>query len=121
AAHDPDLPVLCQPGTVMARVASEHGLAVRFEAFADRAYTSKGLLVPRSEPGAVVTDADEVVSRTLRIATHGSVESHDGAHVELTGIHAVCVHSDTAGAVDLARRIRVALEDAGVGLAGLGA
>ena len=48
------LPVLCQPGSVLARMAAAAGLTVVGEGFADRGYRADGTLVPRSAPGALV-------------------------------------------------------------------
>ena len=45
------------------------------EAFADRGYRADGTLVLRSEPGALVTDADEVAARVVRLADEGVVAS----------------------------------------------
>ena len=47
------------------------GLRAVTEAFADRGYRADGTLVPRSEPGALVTDADEVAARVVRLARRG--------------------------------------------------
>src|SRR4051812_39886087 len=59
------LPVLGLPGSQLLSVAEELGLAPVREAFADRAYTPEGTLVPRREPNAVVEDADAVVRRSV--------------------------------------------------------
>ena len=42
--------------------ARRHGLRAVSEAFADRAYRQDGSLGPRSEPGAVIDDAHQVVN-----------------------------------------------------------
>ncbi len=109
------LPVLGLPGSAWLRLAEEAGLTPRREAFADRAYTPEATLQPRREPGAVLHDADAVAARVLRLVTEGVVEAVDGTDVE---VHAdsVCVHGDSPGAVEMARAVRRALEDAGVGL-----
>ena len=86
------------------------------EAFADRAYTPDGRLVPRSEPGAVHTDRDAVVRQALSIVRDGVVTASDGARVAVRA-QSLCLHGDTPGAVDLARAVRAALEEAGVTLA----
>ncbi len=107
------LPVLTLPGSVLALRARAAGVEVVAEAFADRAYTGAGRLVPRSHDGAVVTDPAQVVARVLRLEREGVLESADG--VDLTvAARSVCLHSDTDGAVDLARRVRQALWAAGV-------
>ncbi|HEV3498585.1 MAG TPA: LamB/YcsF family protein, partial [Actinomycetes bacterium] len=80
-----------------------------------RAYTAEGRLVSRREPGAVLHDPQLVAARAVRMATEHRVESVDGSQVEVD-VRSLCVHGDTPGAVDLARRVRAALEDAGVTL-----
>ena len=98
--YDPALPVLCLPGSALARRAAAAGLRVVAEGYADRAYRPDGTLVPRGEPGAVITEPAAVIAQALRLATGGTVES-------------LCLHGDTPGAVDLARQVRSALLDAG--------
>lgn len=91
-------PLLGLPGAVSLDLAAAAGLPVVHEGFADRAYTADGRLVPRSEPGAVLHDADAVAAQAVRLL--GTADS-------------VCVHSDSPGALDLARAVRAALEAAG--------
>ncbi|MFJ3163737.1 LamB/YcsF family protein [Streptomyces kanasensis] len=110
---DGGLPLLCLPGSALHRSAGEVGLPVVAEAFADRAYTAEGTLVPRTEEGAVLHDPAEVVERSVAIARSGTVTSHGGRPVPVRA-RSLCVHGDTTGAVELARRVRAALEDAGV-------
>ncbi len=107
------LPVLTLPGCVLATEAAGRGIPVVAEAFADRAYTRTGRLVPRSLSGAVITDETEVVARVVRIATQSVVRSVDGVDVAVRA-RSVCLHSDTPGAARAAARVRRALRDAGV-------
>ncbi|MET8567611.1 5-oxoprolinase subunit PxpA [Streptomyces sp. NPDC004783] len=111
--YDPGLPVLGLPGSVWLRTARAAGLTPVHEAFADRAYTSEGTLVPRREPGAVLHDPEVIVRRCLRMVTEGVVEAVDGSDVALS-VRSLCVHGDTAGAVAIARRLREELERAGL-------
>ena len=85
------------------------------EAFADRGYTSSATLVPRSQPGALITEADEVAKRVLRMITDGVVQSVDGSDVDVAA-QSVCVHGDSPDAVGMARRIREAILDRGITL-----
>lgn len=105
---DPDLPLLCQSGTEVWRLAAEHGIRTVAEAFLDRAYTAEGLLVPRSEPGAVLTDPKEAARRAVDMVRDGEVRALDGTPVPLR-TDALLVHCDTAGAVEIARAVRHAL------------
>jgi UPF0271 protein len=115
-AYDRSLPVLGLPGSSLLRAAGAAGLRAVEEGFADRGYTPEGTLVPRRSPGALVSDPAVVAERAVRMATDGLVTAADGTAVEVT-VASVCVHGDTPGAVELARRVRAALEDAGLRIA----
>ncbi|MFI7018863.1 LamB/YcsF family protein [Streptomyces sp. NPDC050164] len=110
---DATLPVLGLPGSRLLELAGKAGLPVVTEAFADRAYTDAGTLVPRTVEGAVVTDPDTVVERSLSLARSGEVVSHSGTRIEVRA-RSLCLHGDTPGAVELARRVRERLEASGV-------
>jgi 5-oxoprolinase (ATP-hydrolysing) subunit A len=111
--YDPTLPVLGLPGSEWLRQAESVGLTPVREAFADRAYTPEGTLVSRRLPGAVVHDADEVAERCVRMAREGTVVAVDGSEVSVAP-QSLCVHGDTTGAVEIARRVRDGLVEAGL-------
>lgn len=112
---DPALPVVGLPGSVFLEAAERAGTATVPEAFADRAYTAEGRLLSRRSPGAVVHDAALAARRCVSMVTEGVVDSVDGTPVTVRPA-SLCVHSDTAGAVTIARGVRRALEEAGVEL-----
>jgi UPF0271 protein len=95
-----DLPVLGLPGSVLLRLAEARGRVVVPEGFPDRGYTSDGRLVPRSEPGALVSDPDRVARNAVALASAGTLRT-------------VCVHGDSPGAVATANAVRQALVGAG--------
>lgn len=113
---DASLAVLGLPGSRWLALAAEAGLETVTEAFADRAYTPEGTLVSRREPGSVLSDPDVVAERVVRMATEGTVVAIDGS-VVATKARSICVHSDTPGALSLARSVRSALVAAGVAVA----
>jgi UPF0271 protein len=113
--YDRALPVLCQPGSVLAQLATGAGLRAVGEGFADRGYRADGTLVPRTAADALVTDTDEVVRRAVAMARERSVRSVDGRVVP-TPVESICLHGDTPGAAALATAVRVGLADAGVEL-----
>ncbi len=114
AAYDGGrLPVLGLPGSVWLRQAERSGLTTVPEAFADRAYTPEGTLVPRRETGSVLHDADEIAARCVAMATGGPIHDLQGGSLSIQPA-SVCVHGDTPGAVDIARRVLSALADAGI-------
>jgi UPF0271 protein len=114
--YDRTLPVLGLPGSAWLRLAAGAGLTTVAEAFADRAYTPEGTLVSRRLPGAVLHDAGEIAARCVAMATGQEVTDVDGGPL-LLAPESICVHGDTPGAVDIARRVRASLTDAGVPLA----
>lgn len=112
-AVDPRLAVLGLPGSRVLAHAAGAGVPTVVEAFVDRGYRADGTLVPRGDPGALVTDPREAGERAVRLAVDGVVVAVDGTPVHLRP-DSLCVHSDTPGAVALARAVRTALADAGV-------
>jgi UPF0271 protein len=115
-AYDRTLPVLGLSGSAWLRLAGEAGLTVVEEAFADRAYTSEGMLVSRRLPGSVLHDRQEIARRCVAMATGGTVKDVEGEDLRLSP-GSICVHGDTPGAVEIARAVRDALAEAGVKLA----
>jgi UPF0271 protein len=110
---DPSLRVLGPAGSRVAEAAAERSLTFVREAFVDRAYRGDGSLVPRSEPGAVLTGASQIAQRAVTLVTEGTVLALDGRPVAVEA-DSLCVHSDTPGAVAMARAVRGALEGAGL-------
>ena len=110
---DQRLILLALSGSRWVEIAEKMGLRVAREVFADRALMPDGTLAPRSRPGAVLHDADQIAERTLRMVTEGTVETFDGSEVEVVA-DSICLHGDTPGAVAMARAVRDTLEGAGV-------
>ncbi len=100
-------------GEMMTKIGERVGLRVAYEAFPDRAYTPEGTLVSRRQPGAVIKDPDVVAQRALRMAKDGKVVAIDGTEIPFRP-ETLCVHGDTPGAVDLVKKIRQTLTEAGV-------
>ena len=95
------------------KAAKEIGIPYAAEAFADRGYMPDGTLVPRSQPGAIIHDAELAARRVVRMATEGKVEAIDGSIIDFRPA-SVCFHGDTPEAVQMAKAVRKALEEAGV-------
>jgi UPF0271 protein len=89
------------PGKGALREASlAAGLRYAREGFADRATLPDGTLVPRGQPGAVITDPRVARENAVRLAREGQVDT-------------LCVHGDTPGALTVAREVRAALDGQG--------
>lgn len=100
--------IYARAGGLVARLARRQGLPVWAEAFADRGYRDDATLMPRDQPGALLTTLPRVIERVTRLATAGEVVSVTGRVLALRA-RTVCVHSDTPGAVKLVRAVRKAL------------
>jgi len=112
-AIDPSLVVVCLARSPMVDVIRKLGLACAEEAFADRAYTGAGTLVPRGSPGSVIEDPQAVAERVSMIVREKRVLAVDGSAVSLDA-QTLCVHGDTPGAERLVAAIRARLEGEGV-------
>lgn len=112
AVHDtyPSLAVLAIDNSAQVAAAEALGMRVIREAYADRAYDRKGMLVPRTEAGAVIVKRRQLLARCLLLAKKGEILARDGRILQ-TSARSICIHGDTPGAVALAKDIRATLED----------
>lgn len=118
AGVDDKLILMGLSGSKMAASAEKKGLRFASEVFADRGYRDDGSLVPRKEPGAMVTDEDEAVRRVIQMAKEGTVRSVTGKTVQISA-DSVCVHGDNAHALAFVEKIRKALTENGIVLSSL--
>jgi UPF0271 protein len=94
------------------KAAESLSLATVAEIYADRGYTEQGTLIPRGMPGALIEDAGAAAERVVAMLKAGAIITATGRHLE-TPIGSICVHGDSANAVEMARRVRTMLERAG--------
>ncbi len=113
AAVDRRLILFGLAGSKLVEAGRELGLRAAEEGFADRAYQPDGTLVPRGQPGAVISDEREAIYRALRLVRDGMIRAVDGSEVRRR-IDTLCLHGDTADAARLSKSIRGALTEAGV-------
>ena len=114
-AVDPSLSLLAVALTELVKAGEDAGLQTWQEIFADRGYTEEGQLIQRGKPGAMITDANEAADRVLAMITEGAIISASGKRLK-TGIHSICVHGDSAHAVEAAAKVRAKLTGAGITL-----
>ncbi len=110
----PDVALLTLPDSALSVAAKTAGIAVFHEAFADRAYTATGQLVPRSQTGAVLGH-QAALAQSLRLIQTGTVVSHDQQNIQLQA-DSLCVHGDSPEALQLVRELSAALQQAGVSI-----
>lgn len=68
------------------------------EAFADRRYLPDGTLVPRGQPGALITDPAEAGRQAVALASNADT---------------ICIHSDSPRCVEIARAVSATLAKSG--------
>ncbi len=110
---DPDIIIMVLAATAMEEVVRELGCNWCGEIFADRAYNDDGTLVDRSQPGAVIHDAALAGPRILQMVKERAIITETGKRIP-TAIDTICLHGDTAEAVELAGAVRSSLEAGGI-------
>ena len=111
----PDLRVMVIAETAQQAAAQDLGLAWRGEIFGDRAYNDDATLVDRKLPGAVIHDPAVAGPRIAKMVREGAIITASGKRIPAR-IDTICLHGDTAEAVELAASVRASLEAAGVAL-----
>ena len=86
-------------------LAKEFGISFIYEVFADRAYTKEGLLVPRTQDGAVIHDLQVVLDRIELLKSEGKLITIDGDRISLQA-DSMCVHGDNKEAVKFVKALR---------------
>ncbi len=114
--YNASLPLVVLAGSPLAQLAREQGLQVVAEAFADRAYHQDGTLVSRREAGAVLHDTQAIASRMVQLVREGGVVSVESVFTPISA-QSICVHGDSPGAVEMAIKVRAALEQEGIQIA----
>ena len=107
---DPSLKLMGLSGSLMLKVAQQHGLGIISEVFADRHYLADGSLVPRSRADALVDNDEEAISQVLQMVLQGSVKTVDGKDVSIQA-DSICLHGDGEHAILFAEKIRKALTE----------
>jgi 5-oxoprolinase (ATP-hydrolysing) subunit A len=98
-------------GSQLVAAGHEAGLHTASEGFADRAYNPDGSLRARNLPGALIEQASEAAAQAVSLAQLG-IPITTGSHTYFAPVDTLCIHGDTPGALDFARAVHAALEDA---------
>jgi len=91
------VPIVGLGGGELERAARAAGHPYLREAFADRGVRADGSMIPRGDPGALVTDPTLAAERTRAIIAAGNIET-------------LCCHADTPDALAIVRAVRAALD-----------
>lgn len=101
--------VYARAGGATVAAARAAGLTAWDEGFADRAYRADGSLVPRDQPGALITAAAAVTDRVARLARGLPIATADGPPLRLA-VRTLCVHGDSPDSLTLLEAARRGLE-----------
>ncbi|MEM3696182.1 MAG: 5-oxoprolinase subunit PxpA [Candidatus Bathyarchaeia archaeon] len=105
-ALDKNLIIFAPPKSILAKVASNAGLRVAYEFFADRAYNPDGSLVSRKQPNSIIMEPSAVLERTIKVIKEGKVLGVNGEAITLGKVHTICVHGDTPTAIKLTQTLK---------------
>lgn len=114
-AVDPALTLVVLPLSEIDKAGEASGLKLAREVFADRAYEDDGTLMSRKKPGAVLHDPAEVSERAYRMAAEKSVFCASGKVLKVA-VDTICIHSDSPGALAMAKAVRDRLTKEGISL-----
>ena len=90
-------------------VADHYDVPLLFEAFADRTYLANGMLTPRTQTNAVLSNEEAIINQIKQIVHYGKVTSADGFVIPIEA-DTICVHGDNQDAIELIEKIRHCLE-----------
>lgn len=102
-----DVPIMGMPGTVHEKVYTARGLKFLAEYYTDLQYDDEGHLILTVEHDPV--DPEQAAANCLRVIREGKAPTVNGRDIPMRA-DTICVHSDTPGAVELARTVRDALQ-----------
>jgi UPF0271 protein len=91
-------------GSHSIREAESIGLKASNEVFADRTYQDDGSLTPRSQPRALIDDAEQAARQVVQIIGEGTVQTVSGKIIPIVG-ETICIHGDGKHAVEFAKSI----------------
>jgi UPF0271 protein len=114
-AVNPRLIFLAIARTKLEEAGEAEGLVTVREIYADRAHGNDALLLPRSQPGAVLHEPEMIANRVVAMLKEGAMIAASGKRIP-SGIDSVCLHSDTPGAVSIAQAVRRRLLETGIQL-----
>ncbi len=102
-----DVPLMGMANTVHEQVWGSRPTGFIAEYYTDLDYRSDGSLIITREH--IAYDPDAAAERAVRAITDGVATAVDGSDIPMRA-ECICVHSDTPGAVDLAKAVHSALK-----------
>lgn len=113
---DPSLILVGQAGSRALEWWRSLELEVAAEGFCDRVYEPTGALRSRALPGALNTDPEAAAEQAERLVRGAPILTPEGPLL-VARPRTLCIHSDSPGAPEIARVVRLRLERAGITVA----
>ncbi|OUQ87785.1 lactam utilization protein LamB [Brevibacillus brevis] len=110
---NPELVLYGLAGSELTRAGEKIGLITAHEVFADRTYQQDGTLTPRSQPNAMITDQHQSLQQVIRMVKEGLVLTQQDVDIPIQA-DSICIHGDSAHALEFAESIQQALVEAGI-------
>lgn len=88
--------------SVVAELAQEDGIPVKFEGFADRRYEHDGSLASRSSSDSVIENPKDALSQVKQITKYHKLTSIDGITFDFEA-ETFCIHGDNPNAVAIVK------------------
>ncbi len=110
---DPTLILYALAGSAMVEAARAKGIRVAAEGFIDRTYQDNGLLTPRKETNALITNIEESIRQSLNIILDQQVTTVTNQVIRLQA-DTLCIHGDSPQALEFAKAVHEAVTLAGI-------
>lgn len=106
---DPNLILFGLANSESGKAASEIGLQFYNEVFADRTYTAKGQLTPRTESNAMIKTDQEAIEQVMQMIKEGTVTATSGETIPIQA-DTICIHGDGEHAISFVKKINSFLQ-----------
>lgn len=116
ADFDQNLILYGLSGSQLILAAEKIGLPVANEVFSDRTYQSNGMLSPRSEPNALITNENIAINQVISMVLNGQVQSINGEIVPIIA-ETLCIHGDGPHALTFVKAIHKNLIESNIKIA----
>jgi UPF0271 protein len=112
ASFSEKLMVFALNHSAVIQVGEKMGIPVVKEGYADREHTKDGSIV-LTRTGPTIQSYEKMAERAVRMVTEGKVVTPNGEEANLE-VQSICIHGDTKGAPQLAKKIRDAFDRANI-------
>lgn len=99
-----EVPIYVSYNTMLFAKAKPY-FALKSECFIDRSYTEEGVLLKRTESGALMESPEQCFEQFIEIVTKGQVKTLTGKCIPMEG-ETFCIHGDNQNAVEILKYIR---------------